>query len=96
MLQALDFSLDEPLRAVVAGDPGIPAARALLRAVHSGYQPNKVVLGNTGPVEPFAKTLHAREGAVLYLCSGTACQPPTSDPDKIKALLTAKMRAGGL
>ena len=94
MLQALDFSLDEPWRAVVASDPGSPAARALLRAVHSGYQPNKVVLGNTGLVEPFAKTLHAREGAVVYLCSGTACQPPTSDPDKIKALLTAKMRDG--
>ena len=94
MLQALDFSLDEPWRAVVASDPGSPAARALLRAVHSGYQPNKVVLGNTGLVEPFAKTLHAREGAVVYLCSGTACQPPTSDPDKIKTLLTAKMRDG--
>ena len=95
MLQALDFSLDEPWRAVVAGDPGSPDARALLRAIHSVYQPNKVVLGNTGPVEPFAKTLHAQDGPVVYLCSGTACQPPTSAPAKIKALLTAKMRAGG-
>ena len=95
MLQALDFSLDEPWRAVVAGDPASPEARALLRAIHSVYQPNKVVLGNTGPVEPFAKTLPARDGPVVYLCSGTACQPPTSDPAKIKALLTAKMRAGG-
>ena len=95
MLQALDFSLDEPWRAVVAGDPASPDTRALLRAVHSVYQPNKVVLGNTGPVEPFARTLPAQEGPVVYLCSGTACQPPTSDPAKIKALLTAKMRDRG-
>jgi len=87
MLQALDFSLEEPRRAVVAGDPGAPEARALLRAVHSVYQPNKVVLGHTGPVEPFARTLSARGGAVVYLCTGAACQPPTGDPVKIKELL---------
>jgi uncharacterized protein YyaL (SSP411 family) len=84
MLKALDFSLEEPCRAVVAGDPGSPEARALLRAIHSVYQPNKVVLGNTGPVEPFAKTLPAKGGAVVYLCTGTACQPPTSDPAQIR------------
>jgi uncharacterized protein YyaL (SSP411 family) len=95
MLQALDFSLDEPWRAVIAGDPDRSETRALLRAVHSVYQPNKVVLGNTGPVEPFALTLPAREGPVVYLCSGTACQPPTSDPAKIKELLTARVRASG-
>src|SRR6266702_4386957 len=45
MLQALDFSLDEPKRAVIAGNPSSAEARQLLRAVHSVYQPNKVVLG---------------------------------------------------
>jgi uncharacterized protein YyaL (SSP411 family) len=68
MLQALDFSFEEPRRAVVAGDPGSPSARALLRAIHSVYQPNKVVLGHTGPVEPFARTLPARDGPLVYLC----------------------------
>jgi uncharacterized protein len=95
MLQALDFSLDEPWRAVIAGDTRSPATRVLLHAVHSGYQPNKVVLGNTGAVEPFARSLPAKEGPVVYLCSGTACQPPTNDPAKIKQLLAAKLRPGG-
>ena len=84
MLQALDFSLEEPRRAVVAGDPGSPETRALLQAIHSVYQPNKVVLGNTGSVEPFAKALPARGGTVVYLCTGTACQPPASDPAQIR------------
>jgi uncharacterized protein YyaL (SSP411 family) len=87
LLQALDFSLGEPCRAVVAGDPGNPEARALLRAIHSVYQPHKVVLGNTGSVEPFAKTLAARDGPLVYLCTGSACQPPTRAVASIKELL---------
>jgi uncharacterized protein YyaL (SSP411 family) len=87
LLQALDFSLGEPCRAVVAGDPGNPEARALLRAIHSVYQPHKVVLGNTGSVEPFAKTLAARDGPLVYLCTGSACHPPTRAVASIKELL---------
>jgi uncharacterized protein YyaL (SSP411 family) len=88
LLAAFDFSLEEPRRAVIAGEMGIESSRALLRAAHSIYQPNKVVLGNAGPIEPFAKTLPAKDGeTTAYVCTGTACQPPTSDPDKLKQLL---------
>jgi uncharacterized protein YyaL (SSP411 family) len=87
MLQALDFSLEEPRRAVIAGDLSSNQSRQLLQSVHSVYQPNKVVLGNTGSVEPFAKTLPAKDGPVVYMCSGTSCQPPTSEPEKLRAML---------
>ena len=87
MLQALDFNLEEPKRAVVAGDPADSATRQLLHAIHSVYQPNKVVLGNTGLVEPFAKTLPAKSGPLVYLCTGTACQSPSNDPNRIKELV---------
>ena len=87
MLQALDFSLQEPKRAVLAGDPGSTRGRDLLRAIHSVYQPNKVVLGNQGEVEAFARTLPASDGPVVYLCTGTSCQPPTTDAERVKELL---------
>ncbi len=87
LLLALDFYLEEPRRAVIAGDANSPQTRALLRAVHSVYQPNKVVLGTIGSVEPFAKALPAKNGTVVYLCTGTACQPPTSDEKQIRAML---------
>jgi hypothetical protein len=87
LLQALDFWLEEPRRVVVAGDPNSAPARELLRAVHSVYQPNKVVLGNTGSVEPFARTLPAKAGPVVYLCTGHACQPPTREVEKVKEML---------
>ena len=87
MLQALDFWLDEPRRAVIAGDAAAPKFQGLLQAAHSVYQPNKIVLGNAGAVEPFAKTLKPKEGVTVYICTGTACQPPTSEVAKVKELL---------
>jgi uncharacterized protein YyaL (SSP411 family) len=87
MLQAFDFSLEEPKRVVIAGEVNKPDAKALLRAAHSVYQPNKVVLGTAGAVESFAKTLPAKDGATVYLCTGKACQAPTSDATKVKEML---------
>ncbi len=84
LLQALAFALEEPRRVVIAG----PNAGNLLLAAHQVFQPAKVVLSTAGPVESFAKTLPAKDGkATVYLCTGTACQPPTHDPEKVKQML---------
>jgi uncharacterized protein YyaL (SSP411 family) len=87
MLQALDFSMQPAKRAVVAGDTGSANFYELLRAIHSVYLPNKVVLGNSGPVEEFARTLPAKEGAMVYLCSGNSCHAPTGNAAELKNLL---------
>ena len=97
MLHALDFWLQEPRRVVVAGDPpslrfgaaSQDAAdyRELLRAAHSVYQPNKIVLGNSGAVEAFARGLPSKNEAVVYVCAGTSCQLPTGDAARVRALL---------
>ncbi|EEF62149.1 protein of unknown function DUF255 [Pedosphaera parvula Ellin514] len=87
MLMAVDFSLQEPKRVVIAGNRAEPEAQKLLRAAHSVYQPAKVVLGNVGPVEEFARTLPAKQGATVYICTAKACQAPTSDAAKVKQLL---------
>jgi uncharacterized protein YyaL (SSP411 family) len=90
MLHALDFSLEEPRRVVIAGEPGSDKFRELLRAAHSVYQPDKIISGNDGAVEEFARTLPAKNGAVAYLCTGGACQPPTGDAARLKELLSGK------
>lgn len=92
LLLALDFFLHEPFRMVLASPakPDAKATAALLRAAHEVYQPNKVVLGTTGAVEPFAKTLTGKEAPVVFLCTGTECRPPTSDAAKVKAMLAGK------
>jgi uncharacterized protein YyaL (SSP411 family) len=92
MLQALDFSLQEPRRAVVAGDTAKAETRAFLHAIDSVYQPNKVVLGTTGPVEPFATTLPLKEKPLVYVCTGTACQPPSDKAEEVRKLLSEKVK----
>jgi uncharacterized protein YyaL (SSP411 family) len=83
----VDFSLQEPVRAVVTGDFTSSNTRELLRAIHSVYQPNKVVLGNSGAVEQFARTLPAKGEPTVYLCRATECQAPTNDAAKVGAML---------
>jgi len=87
MMQALDFWLEEPRRVVIAGDPRASKTRELLQAAHSVYQPNKVVLGNAGAVEDFARMLPAKDDPAAYVCTGQACQPPTQDAVKLGAML---------
>ena len=88
MLHALDFWLDEPRRVVIAGDPTAEKFHELLRAAHSVYQPNKIILGNAGAVEPFAKTLTAKNEATVFVCVGNTCQLPTGDATKVKESLS--------
>ncbi len=87
LLQAVDFWLETPQQVVIAGDPADAGTRELLRAAHSVYQPQKIVLGNQGAVGEFVRTLPAKNGAMAYLCTGTACQPPTSQPGELRRLL---------
>jgi uncharacterized protein len=84
MMHALDFSLEAPKRVVIAGEHHSPTFQELLRAAHSVYQPNKIVSGNTGAVEEFARTLPATTGPVVYLCTGNSCQPPTNNLERIR------------
>ena len=88
LMMALDFYLHEPYRVVVAGNPGDSEFQKALHAVHNQYQPNRVILGNHGPVEEFAKKQTPDEdGPLVYVCSGTACQLPTRDSKEIQSHL---------
>jgi hypothetical protein len=89
LLIGLALDLGGTKRAVVAGDPNRSETKALLRAIHAVYQPNKVVLGNSGAVDPFARSLAAKNGPVVFVCTGNACQPPASDPESVKKLMSS-------
>ena len=66
LLQALDFSLDEPKRVVVAGQAAQPGTRALLRGRPLEVSARRGHSGQRRPRGPFARSLRAREGAVIY------------------------------
>ena len=89
MIKAAAFAGREPYRAVIAGDPA--AARALLRAAHNIYQPHRVILGTAGPVEESARDKPLQDGKpAAYICTGSECQLPTSDPAVVRKYLTDK------
>jgi uncharacterized protein YyaL (SSP411 family) len=48
-------------------------------------------LGNAGAVDPFTRTLPAKDGPVVYLCTGAACQPPSRDAETIKKFLEQRL-----
>ncbi len=83
MLHAADFVLEPPRRVVITGESN----SELLRAAHSGYQPNKIILSSIGAVEPFARTLPTSIVATAYVCTGQICQPPVTEAAKLCQLL---------
>jgi len=87
LLLALDFWIDVPRRVVVTGNPAEPGTAQLLRNILQVYQPGMVVLGTTGAVEPFAKTLPLAGAPLAYVCTGQTCQAPTRDPAALRSLL---------
>jgi uncharacterized protein YyaL (SSP411 family) len=88
LLSAAHFAQEDPRRVVLAGDLRSAGFQALLHAAHSVYQPNKVVLGTSGPVEPFARTLAPKAGqATAFVCTGTSCKPPTHEAQEVARLL---------
>ena len=90
LLLALDFSMQEPKRVTLVGDWTCGSTDALLHAAHGVFQPHRVILGNHGPVEEFARKLPENEEFTqAYCCTGTACQPPTRNNAKVREFLSA-------
>ena len=87
LLHGLDFWLQDPVRVVIAGDKSSPPFHELLRAAHSVYQPNKVVLGVFGEVDEFSRTLPPQGQASAYVCRGHACLPPADTAARLKSLI---------
>jgi uncharacterized protein YyaL (SSP411 family) len=101
LLSALDFSLAKPKQIVIAGQPSAPDTRAMLRAVHARFLPDKIVLladgaegqAFLGQHLEFIREVKPVDGkTAAYVCEDYACQLPTPDLDKLAQLLAPKSR----
>ncbi|MBI2163155.1 MAG: thioredoxin domain-containing protein [candidate division NC10 bacterium] len=95
LLCALDWYAETPYEIVIVGERSAADARALLRAVHQEFVPNKVVLV-AGPQElgelPAVRDLLAGKGqvdgrATAYVCHRFTCSAPVTDPAALQAML---------
>ncbi len=91
---AAELWVHPPAEVVIVGPREDPLVRTLRAAAVTTYSPGKTVLvaakeGSHVPaaVEPMLASRQARAGPVAFVCKGTACSAPTSDPDVLRALL---------
>jgi uncharacterized protein YyaL (SSP411 family) len=92
-LSAADFSLGPSHEVVVSGSLG---AKEMLDALRSRFSPNQVLLfrptggesAGIDAVAAFAKNYNPVNGrATAYVCSGHACNTPTTEVKELMALL---------
>jgi uncharacterized protein YyaL (SSP411 family) len=79
LLLALDFHLGPVQEFAVVGNPAVPETQEVLRAIHQGFRPNKVVALRGPEAEPAIALLAdrpARGGVTTYICENFTCQAP--------------------
>ena len=85
MLMSLRFSLEKPGRLVIAGEKG---REELLAAATQIFDPNRITLGNQGPVSEFTASLKSTQGlATAFYCVGQTCQLPVVKAADLSAML---------
>ncbi|MDB6171333.1 MAG: hypothetical protein JWL59_644 [Chthoniobacteraceae bacterium] len=97
MLCALEASKAKPRQIIIAGARDAADTRALLKEVHSRFLSGKLLLLADGGENQkwlgerleFLRTVAPIEGkAAAYICEDFVCQLPTSDPLKVRELLS--------
>jgi uncharacterized protein YyaL (SSP411 family) len=96
MLSACEFLLSHPRQIVIAGERGAGDTRALARAVHARFMPNRVLLlldseetrtRLAHDIPEIAAMSRANGKAAAYVCRDYACQSPVTEPADLTALL---------
>ncbi|MBI4736409.1 MAG: thioredoxin domain-containing protein [candidate division NC10 bacterium] len=95
LLCALDWYVETPHEIVIVGERSAADTRALLRAVHQEFVPNKVIVvagaGELGKLPAVGDLLAGKaqvDGrATAYACHKFACSAPVTNPADLQALL---------
>jgi len=105
LLVALDFAIGPSYEVVIAGNSQASDTKAMLRALNTRFQPDKVVL--LRPTEQAAPPItqlaaftryqtSLQNKATAYVCLKGACRLPTSDINQMLSLLGAKRNTAKL
>jgi uncharacterized protein YyaL (SSP411 family) len=99
LMSALDFANGPTFELVIAGDRDAADTRDMIRAVHEGYFPHKVLLlrpaDHENPeiagIAPYVRYQESLDGnAAAYVCENFTCKIPTSDIDQMLAWLNGE------
>ncbi|MCM8811636.1 MAG: thioredoxin domain-containing protein [Candidatus Omnitrophica bacterium] len=93
---ALESYAEEPLHVVLVGSDQDPKKGSLLKAVWAAGRPHKtvrVISSGQAPgdlpeaLEVLVKNVGMRKESTVFICSGSSCAQPTSDPLQVKRLM---------
>jgi len=96
LLQALDFTLGDPLELVVVGDPYSQETQNLLLEINQKFLPSKILLFKNISAKdqelmeliPFLKNQKLVEGKpAVYACRNQTCDKPRTSPEELAAFL---------
>ena len=82
LLGVSEWRAGQPKEIALTGD-----ANALLRVVGETYIPHRVMVTGTQSADLPLMENRAADKTLAYVCIGYACEEPTADPEKLKALL---------
>jgi uncharacterized protein len=94
LLGALEFHLSRPKELALVWQDGIESARPLREAAFEGFRPHLVAVGaREGEDEDLTPLLQQKSAiggkATAYLCERFVCQAPTTEPEELRAQLSA-------
>jgi uncharacterized protein YyaL (SSP411 family) len=96
LLNALDFMIGPSREIVIAGDPALSTTQAMVKAVHTRFLPNKVLLlRSEGPagkrlvsLSPFVEAMRPANGKpTAYVCEQYACKTPAKNVEQLESIL---------
>jgi uncharacterized protein YyaL (SSP411 family) len=93
MLTAFDFFVGPVQEFAVIGNPSNPETQRVLRAIHSGFRPNKVVAleapaGGGERVVPLLAGKTTDGSVTTYICRNFSCQAPLVGAPALEAALS--------
>jgi len=92
---SLHAALSKHREVAIVGDGKDPATRAFIEIARTGYRPLTLAGLRSSPngssTIPFLKGKQTLDGKpTVYVCSGSVCQPHTTDPSQLSAILDSQ------
>jgi uncharacterized protein YyaL (SSP411 family) len=87
LLGVAEWRAGQPKEIAITGPAGDPAFRALRAVVGETFLPHRVLVAGEGSSDLPLMENRATDRVMAYVCEAYACQEPTRDPERLRALL---------
>src|SRR6185436_9664975 len=87
LLGVAEWRAGQPKEIAITGDGDV--FRVLRKVVGETYLPHRVLVAGAGSSDLPLMEQRPTERELAYVCIGYACEEPTADPERLRALLAS-------